>query len=85
MEIIHEIATSQAVWAILCILLASGVIRALWKSSQKREDKLMEHLERSNESQERTASTLDSVQRTLFTMEGRMDRMEKIIYKEESQ
>ena len=83
MDQLHEVATSQAVWAILCIVLAAGVIRALWKTTVKREDKLMEHLERSNESQERTASTLDSVQRTLFTIEGRMDRMEKIIYKEE--
>lgn len=83
MEVIHDIANSQAVWAILCILLAGMVIRELWKSSIKREDKLMEHLERSNESQEKTATTLDFVQRTLDTMEGRMDRMEKIIYKEE--
>ena len=82
MEVINDIANSQAVWAILCILLAGAVIRELWKSSIKREDKLMEHLERSNESQEKTATTLDSVQRTLDTMEGRMDRMEKIIYKE---
>jgi len=84
MDIVHDIANSQATWAILCILLAGGVIRELWKSSVKREEKLMLHLERSNESQEKTASTLESVQRTLDTMEGRMDRMEKIIYKEDA-
>lgn len=83
MEFVHDIVESQATWAILCILLAAAVIRELWRASMKREDKLMLHLERSNESQEKTAKTLDSVQRTLDTMEGRMDRMEKIIYKEE--
>lgn len=67
-----EIATSQAVWAVCCIALT------LWtmKTSKDREDKLMKHLERSNISQERTATALQS-------MEGRMDRMEKVIYKEE--
>jgi len=80
MDQIHDIATLQAVWTILCIVLAAGVIRALWKTTVKSQGKLMEHLEQSNESQERIASTLDSVQRTLFTIEGRTGRMGKIFY-----
>ena len=52
MDQIHDIATLQAVWTILCIVLAAGVIRALWKTTVKSEGKLMEHLEQSNEFQE---------------------------------
>lgn len=69
MEVLQEVATSQFVWAICCIAFV------VWttKTSKAREDKLMRHLERSNISQERTATALQS-------MEGRMDRMEKVIY-----
>ncbi len=71
-KLLSDVAMSQAVWAVCCIALT------LWtmKTSKSREDKLMKHLERSNVSQERTATALQSI-------EGRMDRMEKIIYKEE--
>lgn len=72
MDALQEIATSQAVWAICCI----AIVWWTMKTSKAREDKLMEHLERSNVSQERTATALQS-------MEGRMDRMEKVIYKKE--
>lgn len=72
MEIAQEIATSQAVWAVCCI----AIVWWTMKTSKTREDKLMEHLGRSNVSQERTATALQS-------MEGRMDRMEKVIYKKE--
>lgn len=71
-KFLSEVATSQAVWAICCI----AAVFWLLKTSKIREDKLMQHLERSNLSQERTATALQSI-------EGRMDRMEKIIYKEE--
>ena len=70
MDMIQEIAASQAVWAICCI----SIVWWTMKTSKIREDKLMEHLSRSNVSQERTASALQS-------MEGRMDRMEKVLYK----
>lgn len=53
-------------------------------SSEKREDKLMTHLERSNESQERTAMTLDAMSRTLQAVEGRVEVVEKILYRRES-
>lgn len=104
-ETVKEIAESQYVWAICCIIIVFFVIRELRKDSTKREndiialyetqkeeskssfdeyrketkereDKLMKHLERSNESQERTAIALQSI-------EGRMDRVEKIIYRRE--
>lgn len=98
-----EIATSQAVWAILCIMLAVMVIRELRKEniareavlatqhenfrveSALREEKLMQHLERSNESQEQTTSTLKTMSITLQTLEGRMDRMEKLTYRIEEE
>lgn len=103
MEFWAEIATSQVVWAILCIILAVGVIRELRKEnvareaeqsrqhevyrveSQLREEKLMTHLERSNESQEKTTSTLQTMSITLQTLEGRMDRMEKVTYRKEDE
>lgn len=99
MQFAHEIATSQVVWAILCIILAASVIREMRKEnvkrendliglyedyrseSKQREDKLMDHLERSNDSQEQTTTALQSVNETLKTMEGRIDRIEKITYK----
>lgn len=41
MEFAGDVATSQAVWAILCIGLAVVVLRALRTDSIKREDKLI--------------------------------------------
>lgn len=74
MDVIQEIAMSQAVWAVCCIAIVAWNMR----TSKAREDKLMTHLERSNISQERTATALQSI-------EGRMDRMEKIIYRREDE
>ncbi|KIL45772.1 hypothetical protein [Jeotgalibacillus soli] len=103
MQIAHEVATSQVVWAILCISLAFLVIREMRKEnlerekqlqdlykesrveSKEREMRLMEHLERSNESQEQTAEALKGIQNTLGTIEGRVDRMEKKIYRRSEQ
>lgn len=103
MQFAHEIATSQVVWAILCIILAAAVIREMRKEnvkresdlvglyedyraeSKQREEKLMDHLERSNESQEQTTTALQSVNVTLRTMEGRIDRIEKITYRKEDE
>ncbi|MFA9457442.1 hypothetical protein ACERJO_11825 [Halalkalibacter sp. AB-rgal2] len=100
-QVVSEIATSQVVWAILCILLAIAVIREMRKEnvrretdlinlyedhrreSKQREERLMDHLDRSNESQEQTAEALKSIRSTLTTMEGRVDRMEKKIYQRE--
>lgn len=74
-----EIATSQAVWAILCIILTIYVMRR----SEQRESKLMNHLERSNESQEKTALALDGINRSLSSLESRVDRIEKYTEKDE--
>lgn len=97
-----EVATSQAVWAICCIILAVVALIVMRKDhlkqeeirlkreeelrvdSKEREDKLMVHLDRSNESQERTAATLENMSRTLQTVEGRVDRVEKILYRREN-
>lgn len=106
MEWATEVATSQAVWAILCIVLTAMVIKELRKDrrdtieemrddrkdlislyedsraeSKAREQQLMEHLERSNESQEQTTVTLTTMSNTLGALEGRMDRIEKMAYK----
>ena len=85
---VNEIATSQAVWAIACLLIAFGAFRYLigkndnlMNRAEERENKLMDHLERSNESQERTAIALEGVNKSLSSVEGRVDRMEKYIYK----
>ncbi|RPJ97300.1 hypothetical protein CW357_01135 [Rummeliibacillus sp. TYF005] len=73
-----EIATSQAVWAILCVLLTIYVMRR----SEQRENKLMDHLQRSNESQEKTAVALDGINRSLSSLEHRVDRIEKFTEKD---
>ncbi|ARK32113.1 hypothetical protein BkAM31D_20965 [Halalkalibacter krulwichiae] len=90
-----EIATSQAVWAILCILVSGYFIRETRKEkaasearllkmyeeqraeSAQREKNLMEHLKRSNASQEKTSETLEQIQFSLTSLENRMDRVEK--------
>ena len=80
----NEIATSQAVWAIACLIIAFGGFRYLMSKNdnlmnraEERENKLMDHLERSNESQERTAIALEGMNRSLNVLEGRVDRIEK--------
>ncbi|MEK4488021.1 hypothetical protein MHH81_21155 [Psychrobacillus sp. FSL H8-0484] len=95
MEFATEIATSQVVWAILCIVLAAVVIREMRvenikrennlinlyeeyrKESKIREQQLMAHLERSNESQEQTITVLQSINSTLDALEVRVDGIEK--------
>lgn len=52
--------------------------------SKERESQLMEHLERSNESQEATARALEGINGSLSALEGRVDRIEKHTYKKES-
>lgn len=99
MDFATEVATSQVVWAILCIILAFAVIREMRKEnikrehdliglyekyrqeSKRREERLMTHLERSNESQEQTTQSLKRIQQNLIQMESRLDRMEKKIYR----
>ena len=80
----NEIATSQAVWAIACLIIAFGAFRYLMSKNdnlmnraEERENKLMDHLDRSNESQERTAIALEGMNRSLNVLEGRVDRIEK--------
>ncbi|MGE7951953.1 BhlA/UviB family holin-like peptide [Lysinibacillus xylanilyticus] len=84
----NEIATSQAVWAIACLIIAFGAFRYLISKNDKlmnraeeRENKLMDHLDRSNESQEKTAVALEGINRNLTVLESRVDRMEKHTYK----
>lgn len=49
--------------------------------SKEREGKLMEHLKRSDEAQERTAIAVEGIHQSLTKLEGRVDRIEKHNYK----
>lgn len=87
---VNEIATSQAVWAIACLIIAFKAFRYLiskndnlMNRAEERENKLMDHLERLNESQEKNAIALEVINRNITVLEGRMDRMEKYSYKKE--
>ncbi|MDV2883846.1 hypothetical protein RYX45_01540 [Alkalihalophilus pseudofirmus] len=82
-QVASEIAQSQYVFAILFILLAVGVFYEMRKEirenrvdSKKREQQLMEHLRRSNESQERTAEALEG-------LENRIEKIERRVYREQ--
>ncbi|MGG0666769.1 BhlA/UviB family holin-like peptide [Viridibacillus arvi] len=68
-----EIATSQAVWSILCVALVIYVMRR----SEQRENQLMSHLELSNKIQEKTAIALDGMNKSLTKIESRVDNLEK--------
>ncbi|WP_404407764.1 hypothetical protein [Jeotgalibacillus malaysiensis] len=99
MQLAQEIANSQAVWAVCCIILAAAVIREMRKENvererqlqtandvaraeaNRREERLLNHLDRSNEIQQETSRTLQSMQSTLVTVENRVDRMEKKLYR----
>lgn len=65
--------------------------KALSVSGNPEYDRILEaigyrarHLERSNESQERTANALEGIHSSLSTLEGRVDRIEKHTYNKES-
>lgn len=48
--------------------------------ANRREERLLTHLDKSNEIQQKTSETLQTMQTTLVRMEGRVDRMEKKLY-----
>lgn len=72
-----QIANSQVVWSILCILLAGYV---LWHSN-KRETRLLDNLNQLTKAQQEQAKAMQKISENLDTLEGRMDRMEKYTYK----
>lgn len=96
---VGQIATSQAVWAIVALLLGVTFFKKLYndstsrenrlieqeqqyrEESKEREKQLMQHLTRSNESHERTTAAMEGMNKSLTSLEGRMDRMEKRTYK----
>lgn len=45
--------------------------------SKEREGKLMNHLKRSDEAQERTATAVEGIHQSLNKLEGRVDRIEQ--------
>ncbi|PPA72472.1 hypothetical protein [Jeotgalibacillus proteolyticus] len=57
---------------------SNSVARA---EAQRREERLLNHLDRSNEIQQQTSTALQSIQRTMITIESRVDRVEKKIYR----
>ena len=68
-----QIANSQVVWSILCLLLAGYV---LWHSN-KRETRLLDNLNQLTKAQQEQAKAMQKISENLDTLEGRMDRMEK--------
>lgn len=72
-----EIANSQVVWSILCILLAGYI---LWHSN-KRETRLLDNLSELTKAQQEQAKAMQKISENLDTLEGRMDRIEKYTYK----
>lgn len=95
-NIADKVANSSNPWIYLALLLIIAALFAgryifnyLIKldqshrdESKEREKALMLHLNRSNESQERTAHALEGINTSLSTLEGRVDRIEKYAYKE---
>ena len=96
--IAEKVANSSNPWIYLSIILIVAALLAgryifnylvqLDKShreeSKEREKSLMTHLERSNDSQERTANALEGINTNLSALEGRVDRIEKHTYQKES-
>lgn len=76
-NIASQIANSQVVWSILCILLA---VYVLWHSN-KRETRLLENLEKLTDAQTEQAKTMEKISNNLDTLEGRLDRIEKYTFK----
>ena len=76
-NVASQIANSQVVWSILCILLTGYV---LWHSN-KRETRLLDNLTELTKIQQKQARTMHKISENLDTLEGRMDRMEKYTYK----
>jgi len=71
-----QVANSQVIWSILCICL---IVSVFW-SAYKREEKLIKNLETLTAAQGERASAMREISRSLSSLEGRMDRMEKQIF-----
>jgi len=71
-----QVANSQVIWSILCICL---IVFVFW-SAYKREEKLIKNLETLTAAQGERASAMREISRSLSSLEGRMDRMEKQIF-----
>lgn len=96
--IAEKVANSPNPWIYLSIILIAAALlagryifnylinldHAHREESKEREKALMSHLERSNESQERTAHALEGINSSLSALEGRVDRIEKHYYQKES-
>lgn len=67
-----HIANSQVVWLILYVYV-------FWNSN-KREERLLKNLERLTAAQGKQANTMGDISKSLTSLEGRMDRMEKPIF-----
>lgn len=86
LEMLTEVASSQFVWAILCIILAASVIREMRKENVKREEDLLEFYQAyRTESIEREAALLvhlrrsnDSQEQTVSTLHTMNETIGKI-------
>lgn len=62
LDVLTEIAMSQVVWSILCIILAAGVIREQRKENVKRENDLLAlYKEHAKQAQKREDTLLEQI------------------------
>lgn len=80
LQIAESIVTSEYTFAILFLIVLYFFYKWINKNydehkadSKERENKLMAHLEKSNETQERTSRTLEKIEGSLHSLEKRMD------------
>ena len=78
----EKIAQSQVAWAILFILLFFIIIRYLIKTSDKadsnrREERLMTHLEKTTTELTTITHTVGDIQKEMVRMNDRMEEIEK--------
>ncbi|KON87327.1 hypothetical protein AF332_11150 [Sporosarcina globispora] len=79
-KIAESIVSSEYTFALLFIIVLYVFYKWINKNydehkadSKERENKLMVHLEKSNETQERTSRTLEKIEGSLHSLEKRMD------------
>ncbi|ARK28813.1 hypothetical protein BkAM31D_02515 [Halalkalibacter krulwichiae] len=78
-QIASEIATSQAVWAILCIVLAAYFIRETRKEKAESETRLlMMHEEQRKESAQREKNLMEHLKRSNASQEKTSETLEQI-------
>lgn len=83
LKVAESIVTSEYTFALMFIIVLYVFYKWVNKNydehkadSKERENKLMAHLEKSNDVQERTSKTLDKIEYNLTTLENKMEKMD---------